>query len=391
MLTPPTNIDAARQSHSLTVSKHIKNLIKSSGPISFARYMQEALYAPNLGYYCAGLEIFGENADFITAPMLSPLFGYCLGKQCAQILAALTNPGDILEFGPGQGHLAVSVLTFLAEHASLPSAYYILEVSAPLKQRQQKFIKANLPNHLSRRVIWLTELPKQFSGVILANEVLDAMPVHIFTQREHNTISECFVSYSSNKGFTWCQDAVSDQQITNYINSWKLSLPPGYTSEINLNQLGWLSSIAKMLTQGVVLLIDYGFPRHEYYHPERRVGTLMCHFQQQTHSNPLIYPGIQDITSHIDFTSIAEHAYTSGMEISGYIDQAQFLFNCGLLDLRNLANKSMPLKYSLSEKQAISILTNPSEMGELCKVIALNKSLPISLLGFSQGDKTHTL
>lgn len=363
-------------------------MVANRGAISFAKYMELALYAPYLGYYSGGLTKFGEAGDFITAPELSPLFGYCIANQCMEILSQ--TGGDILEFGAGSGKLALDVLSYLANHDALPKNYLIIEPSAELQQRQRHLVATKAPT-LLERISWLNQLPEGFIGVVLANEVLDAMPVHLF-EMDEGIIYERGVSLQ-NEQLIWHRkiprpDSALAKQVANlqkhHGSQWR-----HYISEISLMIPAWLKSIGQLLNQGAVLLIDYGFPAHEYYHPQRNTGTLMCHYRHQAHVDPFYFPGLQDITAHVDFTLVAESAVEAGLEILGYTHQAAFLLNSGLLNgLSELAVSDFE-QFALA--QQVKKLILPHEMGELFKVMALGKNISGELLGFSHQDQRHKL
>ncbi|MDF2867629.1 MAG: hypothetical protein K0S11_1099 [Gammaproteobacteria bacterium] len=383
--TPPLELQARSQELLQLISQAIA---ANQGAISFANYMELALYAPSLGYYSGGLTKFGEAGDFITAPELSPLFGYCIANQCAEILSQ--TGGQILEFGAGSGKLALDVLTHLAELNALPNNYLIIEPSAELQQRQRQLLATKAPT-LLKRVAWLNQLPENFTGVVLANEVLDAMPIHLF-EIDEQAFYECEVGLQ-NEGLTWHKRMLApDSELAkriltlqkHYGNEWQ-----HYVSEISLMIPAWLKSIGRMLNRGAVFLIDYGFPAHEYYHHDRNTGTLMCHYRHYAHSDPFYFPGLQDITAHIDFTLVAEGAIEAGLEVMGYTHQAAFLLNSGLLnELSRLALNDIE-QFALA--QQVKKLTLPHEMGELFKVMALGKNIEGELLGFSRQDQRHRL
>jgi len=360
----------------------VESISQAGGAIPFVEFMQRALYTPALGYYSAGSQKLGKEGDFITAPEISPLFSYCLANQCQQILQALELP-IILEFGAGSGIMAADILAKLEELNCLPVQYLILEVSAELQQRQRLTLQNKVP-HLLPRVQWLTQLPtERIQAVVLANEVLDAMPVHRFRIDKHG-ISEFYVAWDGEK-FIWQIQPTKNQGLYAAIEKYQLILPENYTSEINLALPAWIYSVSNVLEKGAMLLIDYGFPRHEYYHPQRHQGTLMCHYRHRAHDNPLILIGLQDITAHIDFTAIAESTNQSDLEIAGYTNQANFLLACGLMDL--LAGcDSRNNKVYLQLTQQIKKLILPHEMGEFFKTMALTKRLNIDLIGFIQDD-----
>lgn len=358
----------------------------ASKDLPFVEFMQLALYAPEDGYYSSGLQKLGSHGDFITAPELTPLFGKTLANQCQQIMAELELP-VLFEFGAGSGALCVAILEHLAELQCLPEAYYILEISANLRHRQHELIQQKIP-HLAAKVVWLDSWPKTpFNGVILANEVLDAMPVHRFMYTEQG-ILESYITLDEQQHLKELFKPCQNQRLLDYIhNRLNLETIP-YLSEVNLFIDDWIMNIYNILQQGVVLLIDYGFPRHEYYHPDRQQGTLMCHYQHHSHPDPLVHLGEQDITAHVDFTHVAEAGQQAGFHVAGYTNQSSFLLANGLLSLINTLDNEVT---QLKAKQAIKQLTQPSEMGELFKVIALNKNMDIDLNGFQLLDKRVSL
>jgi len=391
--------------HSEKLYQHIKQQINSnenlSTELTFKQLMQQLLYQPGLGYYSAGSAKIGEEGDFITAPEISAYFGYAIAKQCAQVL--METQGSILEFGAGLGTLARDVLTQLESDKCLPEQYFILEVSADLKLRQQEFLQKEIP-HLFSRITWLDALSTEefkgdfnggFKGVILANEVLDAMPVHLFEMRDTISYEMC-VTLDANDDFELYPTA----NLSTELNQWfknpeieelfsKERLQNEYLSEVNLEMQGWIKALADSLGQGLVLLIDYGYPRHEYYHPDRNQGTLMCHYRHHSHDQALLLAGLQDITAHVDFTAVAELAVDNDLSVSGYTNQAGFLTGCGILQLAELAADGDATKQIKIAAQ-IRKLIMPEEMGELFKVIALTKELPhqlsSNLIGFALSD-----
>jgi len=389
-MTPhlPTPSPEATQ-HSARLTEFIQRDIAAQGGwISFARYMELALYAPGLGYYTAGAHKFGEAGDFITAPELSPLFGRTLARQVAEIMAS--SAPHILELGAGSGKLAADMLGELERSGNLPASYAILEVSADLRARQQALLKQRLP-HLIDRVQWLDALPERFSGAIIANEVLDALPVHLVHWRD-SALTERGVANSDNgfgaNNFIWQECSIADSVLLHAAQ--RINVPDDYVSEICLAARGLVNSLANCLEQGVLLFIDYGFGAREFYHPQRSSGTLMCHYRHHAHGDPFFLPGLQDITAHVNFTDIAECGIDAGMELLGYTSQAFFLINCGITELlqdtspENLRDY-LPLSAQLQK------LTSPAEMGELFKVIALGKKMANPLCGFARGDLTRSL
>ncbi len=359
------------------------HIVQAGGWLSFAAFMHTALYTPQLGYYSGGGKKFGVGGDFVTAPELSPLFGLTVANQVAEVLAQ--TGGDVLELGAGTGRLALKVLQGLQGQAQLPDHYYILDVSAHLRQVQQETLQADLPPEVFARVQWLDALPAQFTGVVLGNEVLDAIAVHLVVKKEGQWL-ERGVMFEG--GLQWQDRPLENQTLVSHLPA---DLPEGYLTEVCPAANGLIASLANRLQQGMILMLDYGFGAREYYHPQRNQGTLMCHYQHYAHDNPLTLLGLQDITAHVNFTAIAETALENGLECLGYVNQAQFLINAGITDfLKQMPNDLTDGRY-LRAASAVQKLVSPAEMGELFKVIALTKHLAPPLLGFVMGDKRHTL
>jgi SAM-dependent MidA family methyltransferase len=344
--------------------------------ITFARYMELVLYEPGLGYYAAGARKLGAGGDFVTAPELSPLFGRALARQIAQLL----QPGDaILEFGAGSGALAASVLN----EVSVP--YFVLETSSDLRQRQKQL--------LSDSVQWLDRLPERFCGVMLANEVVDAMPVHALAWTRAGVLER---GVCANEGQLAWSDRAASGLVLARARELGIEIPPSgrYESELALVARAWMSSLGRLLERGALLVIDYGFPAREYFHPQRSMGTLACHYRHRVHGDPFYLPGLQDVTAHVDFSALARAAADAGLEVLGFANQAQFLVNCGITELLAEENPADPRRY-LPAAAAAQKLLSPSEMGELFKVLAVGKglkdSVKDSLFGFSRGDRSGTL
>ncbi len=370
--------------HGEELARHVRQeMTAAGGAISFARFMELALYAPGLGYYAAGKKKFGAAGDFVTAPEIGSLFARCLARQCQEILTALTS-GDILEVGAGSGVLAAQLLQELDTLGSLPKNYFILDLSAELRARQAQTIQRQAP-HLLARVHWLDSLPDDFHGMVLGNELLDAMPVERFCLTPTG-VNQLHVAWE-NERFVWRKNP-APLVMQNRIQAFNLA--PDYTSEINFHAEAWIRSVADCLKQGAILLIDYGFPRTEFYHAQRSQGTLMCHYRHRAHDDPLILLGLQDITAHVDFSAIAEAGVDAGLSLLGYASQAAFLIGCGL---ESLTTPSDPqnVRAHLELTQQIKKLTLPHEMGELYKVIALGRGLTEPLLGFSFQDRRGRL
>lgn len=370
--------------HSECLSELIRRDIATQGGwIPFSRFMELALYAPGLGYYTAGARKFGEAGDFTTAPELSALFGRTLAKQLIEVMQASTP--HIIELGAGSGKLALDILTELEKRDALPESYSILEVSADLRERQQDLIQARLP-HLASRVQWLDVLPEKICGAVIGNEVLDALPVHLI-HWSGGRILERGVCYNG-ATFAW-QDRIPDNAALLDIAK-DINVPDDYLSEVSLAARGLIASLSERMEKGVLLFIDYGFGSAEYYHPQRSRGTLMCHYRHHSHDDPFYLLGLQDITSHVDFTAIAEAAIDHGAHFLGYTSQAHFLINNGVTDLLSEVSPEDVRAYAPLSSQ-LQKLTSPAEMGELFKVIALGKGMEGPLAGFLRGDMSRRL
>ena len=356
----------------------------AGGSISFAEYMDLALFAPDLGYYSASATQFGAEGDFVTAPETSPLFARSVARQSAEILVRLGG-GEIIEVGAGSGALAVDLLESLAGMESLPRHYSIIERSPRLRERQRESIGSRLPD-VASRVRWCEELPRNFRGVLLANELLDAMPAHRF--RVHRDgVRELRVGWGDGS-FRWVESARSastlDRHIESVLQTLDHPLADGYESECAPLRQDWVTQIGACLAEGAALLIDYGYGRAEYYHPQRAKGTLRCFHRHRAHDDPLVMTGHQDISVHVDFTAVAEAAAAAGLDVAGYTTQAEFLIATGLLEAcRNLDPGS---RRHVELTAQIKRLTLPGEMGEAIKVLALTRELDGSLVGFSGRD-----
>jgi len=413
----PVSADAL--AHSQRVSAFLHARIKEQGGwLPFSEWMHEVLYAPGLGYYAAGsTKLASVNAevepelvraqrkhddtsavvglpgavqtgsggslsgDFVTAPQLTPLFGQTLARQVQEVLQQ-TGTVDILEFGAGSGALAHSILSAL-DAQGIAAQYCILEVSADLKIKQQRLLAP-----WGKRVSWLAHTPTSFVGCVLANEVLDAMPVELFAWSEvaDQVLQRGVVSDQA--GFQY-SERVAPAALDQAVRA-RMPYLPGYRSEINLQAEAWVRNLGAWLTKGAALLIDYGFPRHEFFHPQRQRGTLMCHIQHRAHDDVFLAPGLQDITAHVDFTAIADAALASGLEVLGYTSQARFLLNSGMPELLSLLDQRDHKRLAQTHG-AVQKLLSEAEMGELFKVMALSRGLEQTLSGFSRGDRTAQL
>ena len=382
MAMPPPSAEAL--AHSERVAARVRGEIaKAGGWIGFSRYMELALYAPGLGYYMAGARKLGADGDFVTAPEISPLFGQTLARQVGQVL--VEGLEDVLEIGAGSGALAASLLSELDRLGAAPKHYYILELSPDLRERSRDTIASRAPQ-LMERVAWLNRLPPSFSGMVLGNEVLDSMPVHI-VRNGTGGILEAGVGVSESGAFGWAWRAAEGELLE---AARELNLPADYTTEIGLIPGAFIASVTEMLERGVMLFIDYGFPRHEYYHPQRNEGTLMCHYRHHAHADPFHLPGLQDITAHVDFSAVAGAGTRAGLDLLGYATQAQLLINCGITEVLARVPPEDAVRYLPLSNQANRLLS-PAEMGELFKAIAFGKGFDAALVGFAAGDKRHTL
>jgi SAM-dependent MidA family methyltransferase len=347
--------------------------------ISFARYMELALHEPGLGYYAGGARKLGAGGDFITAPELSPLFARTLARQVAQIL----GPGEaVLEFGAGSGALAEALLD------ELSCRYFILETSSELRQRQER--------RLGDRARWIDHLPQRFRGVMLANEVADAMPVHAVAWTrdrvlERGVCANEAIGEGHTRVLAW-SDRPARGAVLAAAKAIEVEIPPSgrYESELALFARAWMRSLGRFLERGAILVIDYGFPAREFFHPQRSMGTLACHYRHRVHGDPFYLPGLQDITAHVDFSALARAAAEAGLEMLGYASQAQFLVNCGITDLLAQENPADAKRY-LPAAAAAQKLLSPAEMGELFKVLAVGRGVAAPLLGFSSGNRSHAL
>jgi SAM-dependent MidA family methyltransferase len=381
---------AAALAHSAEVAGHIRGRMdRSGGSISFAEFMQEALYAPGLGYYSAGTAKFGHSGDFVTAPEIGPLFGRLVARQSAVVLQSLPG-GAVLELGAGSGSLAAAVLSALGTHGIEPRRYLILEVSADLAARQEKLVRAQVPE-LYSKVEWLDRLPRRFQGIVIANEVADALPVERFRKRD-TAVRQVRVGYDR-RGFIW-RDAEAPAFLTQAVSHIEKTighaLPDGFVSEVSTGLPAWMGDVAACIERGYVFLFDYGLSRREYYAPDRSAGWLRCHFRHHAHDDPLIHPGIQDLSAWVDFTAVAEAAVAAGLAVAGYVTQSQFVRNSGLTDeLQDF--ERLPNAAQIELSREVKILTMPGEMGENFKCMGLSRGSVPDTAAFANGDRAHGL
>ena len=378
--------DSEALAHSARVVERVQTEIEGRGGVlPFDRYMDLVLYEPGLGYYASGTRKFGRQGDFVTAPELGSLYGRCVARQVAQILAQLDG-GSLLEFGAGSGVLAATVLTELAERDSLPAEYLIVEVSPALRAQQQQTLAGQIEQN-PVKVRWLDSLPESgFRGVILANEVLDAMPIIRFRVGAEGHMTAGVVRRNGHLDWSWQRDPSQDGRIDRLVQQY--GLVADYTSEVNPRAAAWMQTVGRVLDAGLILVMDYGYPGAEYYHYERSDGTLMCHYQHRAHMDPFLYPGLQDLTAHVDFSAVAAAGQLAGLDIAGFTSQEAFLLSTGVLDL--VAHESSgPVDPKLSAE--LKQLTLSSEMGESFKALAMVKHIDSPLLGFSLRDRRVAL
>jgi SAM-dependent MidA family methyltransferase len=356
------------------------------GWLSFSRFMELALFAPGLGYYSGGARKFGPDGDFVTAPEISPLFGRALARQVRQVM--VQSAPRLIEVGAGSGLLACDLLQALEALDCLPDEYAILELSGELRVRQADILRERVP-HLADRVVWLDDLPLAFSGCIVANEVLDVMPVQRVVWRDGRIFERGVVLEGGTLGW---QDRPVEGRLLEAAQALPVASPEDgeYVSEICLPARAWVAEWAQRLVQGALILIDYGYPQTEYYLPSRDTGTLQCYYRHRAHTDLLCWPGLNDITSFVDFTAIADAAFGAGLSVEGYISQANFLTNCGLLELLSEVGPTDQVPYLRAARAALRLIA-PHEMGELFKVLVLGRGMEEPLLGLANGDRTGML
>lgn len=385
---PTPTADEAEQSQKLC--EHIKQKIAEAGGwIDFEQYMQLALYTPGLGYYSGGRQKFGEQGDFITSPEVSPLFAQTLARPVAELLKKITG-ASLIEFGAGSGKLAADLLQALQIVNQLPDEYLIIELSAELQQRQQETLQQRVPE-LVNRVRWLTRLPeKPLNAIVIANEVLDAMPVKRFLLEDNKAkllgveVCEKALKLSYKDAERFFSDKVTRLEINTQYPQ------PAYSSEINLHIIPWIRSLSECINQGAVYLIDYGYPRSEYYSQERHMGTFMGYYRHRSIDAPLWYPGLQDLTAFVDFTEVAEAALENNFDVDGFTSQGNFLINAGLADVVETTHTETEIQ-RLQIVQQMKTLSLPGEMGERFKVLGLSKGMDENIPGFELRDFRYRL
>ncbi len=383
------HLDSNQQQASNALAQIIADEIAQQGAIPFSRFMELALYAPQYGYYTGGAHKIGAAGDFVTAPTLSPLFGQTLARQIAPLLAQ--TAGNVYEFGAGTGALAATLLNALS---GCLNAYYIMELSPELAARQRAYIQQHAPN-LAHKVKHLSALPYSFDGVILGNEVLDAMPIERVCRHENGDFSRVCVGYEAGRFALRYQSLLDPdlfQAALNYFPDPALLPHAGdYTSELHPAQHAFIRTLAEKLTRGAMIWLDYGFDAAQYYHPERSDGTLIGHHRHHTIHDPFYRVGLTDLTAHVNFSDIAEAGCAAGLDLIGYTNQATFLYNLGILDLLAAQFPQTDTPSYFQAAQAVNTLTAQHEMGELFKVMALGKQVDVDWLGFARGDMCHKL
>ena len=386
---PP--LDSAALANRKEVILLLKQAIAENGSrIRFDQFMEIAMFSPGHGYYDSMNKIFGDEGDFTTAPEISSFFGKCIAQQVRQLMADM-GPIDLLEFGAGSGILAQTILMELEKYDSLPQNYYIYDISPSLRGRQFTHLKKHVP-HLLDKLEWLNDIPEKFNGMIIANEVLDAMPVHRVVFRENGKHEETYVTLKDDQ-LVFEDGPLSSIEIQKEMDNIMQLCPDikdGYRSEINLAVKDWAAQVSQSLGKGLVLLIDYGCMRVEYYQPIHHQGKLMCYFQHKAHDEPLLYPGIQDVTCHVDFSLVADTFEEQGLNVAGYTSQAFFLAGCGLEKLYQQLDSSDEKKF-IEESRNLERLIMPDSMGETFKVIGLTKEINEDLIGFSVSDQKDSL
>jgi len=369
--------DPEAAAHSRQLADHIAATIAAEGDwVPFNRYMELALHAPGLGYYASGTRKFGADGDFVTAPEITPLFARCIALQARQVLEA--TGGEILELGPGSGALAADMVDELKSHGAAPKRYLMLEVSPELRERQRARFAERFPGEADR-FVWIDKLPEKFKGLVVANEVLDVVPCAI-AHRQGMELQERGVIVTE-AGFAFDDQPIAEGELRRRVAN---AFPPGdydYLSEVNFAAEALVRTVADSIEKGVALFIDYGFPEREYYHSQRTMGTLRCHYRHRVHGDPFFWPGLQDITAHIDFSAMARAAESVDAEVYGFTTQAYFLISCGLAVMVSTQDPTMTLS-RLQASSAVRRLIAPQDMGELFKVLGVGRGMPGPLLGF---------
>ena len=397
MAMPDPDPEALARSAALA-ARIARDAAAAGGWIGFDAFMRRALYEPGLGYYAGPSRPFGPGGDFTTAPELSPLFARCVARQLSHWFASVEPV--VVEFGAGTGRLAAGLLAALDELGTPARRYAIVELSGTLRERQRETIARLAPDALAR-VEWLDALPDAIRGVVVANEVLDAMPVKVF-EHEDGRLDEIGVTPDGEGGFRWAARPAGDALRGALAEALRGAAPdvpdpfaalgPGrYRSEIGLEAGAWVGTVGRAIERGAMLLVDYGFPAREYYHPQRRDGTLVAHRRHRVHVDLLRWPGLQDLSAHVDFSAVARAAVAAGLAPLGYVSQARFLIGTGLLDELGGLARGPTTPETARALGAAQTLLSEAEMGELFKVAAFGRGVPDDAPAFARGDRSGSL
>ena len=382
-MTLPLPSPAAQQSSANLQTLLAEEIKKYGNWIPFSRFMELVLYAPQYGYYTGGSHKIGNNGDFITAPTLTPLFARTLARQLQELLPQIA--GNIYEFGAGTGQLAADLLNNLSDGIN---RYYIIEISPELAARQKDLIQTLAPQ-AAQKIIHLSALPETFDGIIIGNEVLDAMPVEIIRKDEGSSFEHVGVCLDNDR-FTYSARPLHDLQLSALASLYFPKISSPYTSELHPQQYAFIRTLASRLEHGCMIFIDYGFDAAQYYHPQRNQGTLIGHYRHHVIHNPFDFIGLADLTAHVNFTDIAQAGTDAGLDLIGYLPQSHFLLNLGITELLAQTGKTNSAAY-IREAAAVQKLIDQHEMGELFKVIAFGKNINIDWTGFCFGDICYKL
>ena len=383
IMTLPLPSPAAQQSSANLQTLLAEEIKKHGNWIPFSRFMELVLYAPQYGYYTGGSHKIGNDGDFITAPTLTPLFARTLARQLQELLPQ--TAGNIYEFGAGTGQLAADLLNNLSDGIN---RYYIIEVSPELAARQKNLIQTLAPQ-AAQKIVHLSALPETFDGIIIGNEVLDAMPVEIIRKDEGGSFEHVGVCLDNDR-FTYSARPLHDLQLSALASLYFPKISSPYTSELHPQQYAFIRTLASRLAHGCMIFIDYGFDAAQYYHPQRNQGTLIGHYRHHVIHNPFDFIGLADLTAHVNFTDIAQAGTDAGLDLIGYLPQSHFLLNLGITELLAQTSKTDSAAY-IREAAAVQKLIDQHEMGELFKVIAFGKNINIDWTGFCFGDICYKL
>ncbi|WP_308032611.1 class I SAM-dependent methyltransferase [Neisseria cinerea] len=382
-MTLPLPSPAAQQSSANLQTLLAEEIRKHGNWIPFSRFMELVLYAPQYGYYTGGSHKIGNNGDFITAPTLTPLFARTLARQLQELLPQ--TAGNIYEFGAGTGQLTADLLNNLSDSIN---RYYIIEISPELAARQKDLIRTLAPQ-AAQKIVHLSALPETFDGIIIGNEVLDAMPVEIIRKDEGDSFEHVGICLDNDR-FTYSARPLHDLQLSALASLYFPKISSPYTSELHPQQYAFIRTLASRLEHGCMIFIDYGFDAAQYYHPQRNQGTLIGHYRHHVIHNPFDFIGLADLTAHVNFTDIAQAGTDAGLDLIGYLPQSHFLLNLGITELLAQTGKTDSAAY-IREAAAVQKLIDQHEMGELFKVIAFGKNINIDWTGFCFGDICHKL